>query len=185
MGRSSQRSASRRLEALLLWAGRLSSVGLLSLASGCVPETPAEVGPERGAPVSFEFPRVAGGSIDGASLRGRVTVLLFATSFDLNSLAAIRLLNAELESAVPRVNGVVVVLEPPKNVELVRTLADAEGVRATVAMADAVTLSGEGFFGRIRTVPTFVFLDREGRLVEAFAGVPARTELQSAIGRAR
>ncbi len=133
----------------------------------------------------FEFSSLDGDGVDASRVRGRVTVLLFATTFDLNSLAAIRLLDTEIEGTTPRINGVIVMLEPPRNVDLVRTLSESEGKRATFAMADAATLAGEGYFGRIRTVPTFVFLDREGRLVDAFAGIPARTELRSAIERAR
>lgn len=118
--------------------------------------------------VSSESREFAFGVLDGSvftaeNTRGRVTVLLFATSYDLPSQIAARRLDEVLHRHQPRFNAVCVVLEAADNAVLVATFRDALHLSYPVAIADVVELRASSAFSEIDRVPTVVLLDRRGR----------------------
>jgi hypothetical protein len=143
----------------------------LSLACGGAPK-PLEV-PEvtRGEPLDFAFGALDGSVVTGENTRGRVTLILFVTTFDLPSQAASRRLADFVRSHVPKVNAVAIVLEAAENAVLVDVFRKSLNLSYTVALADSVELRASEAFSNVHGVPTLVVLDREGRLVEKFVGL--------------
>lgn len=136
-----------------------------SAALACGPEPlPEPRSRLRSSPLDFSFAGVEGAPISAGSLRGRVTVLLFATTFDLPSQAEAKRLEDLFRTYAPRINAVLVIMEAPKYVELVRSYRDVLGLSYPVAMADSETMRGNSALGDVRAVPTWVIVDREGRL---------------------
>lgn len=145
---------------------------LLVLTLGCgaaepEPRTPA--GPARSAPITFAYGTPGGAVISSATTRGRVTALLFVTTFDLPSQVLARHLDDVISRHTPRANAVAIVVEPPMSAPLVEVFKTTLGLRYEVAL----TGSGEernGPFGDIDRVPTLIVLDRQGREVSRTYG---------------
>ncbi len=154
-------------------AGALLLLFCLSCSSG--PTTAAQ-SPQGKAPVEFSFASVGGEPITDESFRGRVTVILFATTFDLPSQAQAKRLEDIFRTRAPRINALLVILEAPRYVDLARSYRRVLGLHYPVAMADAETRSGRGPFGDVRAVPSWVILDARGRVTFAGSGElePAR-----------
>jgi hypothetical protein len=95
--------------------------------------------------------------------RGRVTALLFVTSYDLPSQIAARRLEEALHRHKPRINAACIVLEAADNAVLVQTFRDTLHLSYPVAIADVVELRASSAFSEIDRVPTLVLLDRRGR----------------------
>lgn len=158
-------------------------LALCACASSQTPASRVESAP-RGEPIYFSFGTTEGKVYDSESTRGRVTALLFATTFDLPSQAEARLLDNLQRSHSPRFNAAVVVLEAPKYATLAEVFRTSLGLGFPVAIADAATLAGEGPFGKIEGVPTLVVLDREGREVARLPGLQTVRQMEAAIERA-
>jgi hypothetical protein len=131
---------------------------------------PAAAPRARSAPVNFSYGVPGGGVVDSNSTRGRVTALLFVTTFDLPSQVMARRLDAALRSHRPRINAAAIAIEAPNAAPLV------EVFRSTLGLAYPVGLTGGGAedggaFGTIDRVPTLIVLDRRGREVQRVAGV--------------
>lgn len=135
----------------------------------------------RAAPVSFSLAGIDGTRQDGRAFLGRVTVILFATTFDISSQAQAQQLEDLYRTHVPRVNALLVVLEPAKNVELVRGFRDVLGLNFPVAMADPQTLTGQGVFGTVSSVPSWLFLDGAGRPTNIAEGQLSPAQLREAV----
>ncbi len=136
---------------------------------------------EEGDVVDFTFGTVNGELIGSGHLRGRVTVLLFMTTFDLVSQAQAKRLQDLSHEHKPRLNALGVMLEPPRNVDLARTFAASLGLDYPIAMADGETLAGRGPWGSIRGVPTWVVLDRNGRVNSGHFGALSPSELEASV----
>jgi hypothetical protein len=160
---------------------------LLSVA--CAPAaTITPTAPERalGAPIQFDFPAVGDDVIvNSETTRGRVTALLFITTFDLASQLLVRRLGEVVTSFSPRANAAAVVIEAPRYAELLPAYRQAMSLPFPVVMADFATQQERGPFGNIAHVPTLVVLDREGREVYRHEGALARGEIEDALRRAR
>ena len=133
------------------------------------------------APLDFSFATPRGELVTSESLRGRVTVLLFVTTFDVGSQAQAKRLEDLFRTHAPRLNALGVVLEAPRYAELAGAYASTVGLNYPIVMADQLTLSGEGQFGRVDSVPTWVFLDRKGRLKVVFRGPLLPRELEEIV----
>lgn len=149
--------------------------------STSTPTAPA-VAAEAGAPLVFAFPDVRGkADLTGESLRGRISVIGFVTTYDLPSQAQVRYLNQLAREHVPRLNVALLVLEPPENREIAAAFADMLGLKYPVAMADAPTIRGEGPFAGLHHVPSLVILDREGRERFRYLGMLDAAKLEQAV----
>jgi hypothetical protein len=135
----------------------------------------------RGEPVAYAFGTTDGAVVTSETTRGRVTVLLFLTTFDLASQAQAKHLEQLYRRHAPRFNAIAVVMEPPKYAELARSFGDVLGLSYPVALADEATLSGAGPFGAVTSVPSWVVLDRDARAVFAKAGALAPRDLEKTL----
>jgi hypothetical protein len=159
---------------------------LVLVAAGCgskseAPRSPH--GPARSAPIAFAYGTPAGEELGSAGTRGRVTALLFVTTFDLPSQLMARRLDEVVQGHRPRVNAGAVALEAPNAAPLVDVF------RTTLGLGYPVALSGgpqsrDGPFGVIDRVPTLIVLDREGREVSRTHGVVDRALIEAALSAA-
>jgi hypothetical protein len=136
------------------------------------------------APVVFEFGTTRGEIFSSASTRGRVTAVLFVTSFDVASQIMARRLNDALRDHAPRINAGAVALEAPNHAPLVDVFQQSLGLRYPVAMGDSTGWDTGGPFGVVDRVPTLFVLDRTGRLRSRRSGVMTAEELEEALAAA-
>jgi hypothetical protein len=138
----------------------------------------------RGAATVFAFVDVKGRTFSSDTTRGRATVVLFLTTYDIVSQQAARQVEDLLHRREPRFNAGAIVLEAPKYATLVEAFGEALGLSYPLALADWGTRQGGGPFGAISAVPTVVVLDREGRIVWRHSGLPTRDRLGAALDEA-
>jgi len=119
--------------------------------------------------------------VSSEELRGRATVLLFVTTFDLASQAEAKHLEDLYRTHKPRINAVAVVMEAPKYAPLARSFAEVLGLSYPVALADDATRQGRGPFGVISSVPSWVILDRDARPVFAHAVVVSLRQIERGL----
>jgi hypothetical protein len=153
----------------------------LPLAIACTAERPppqpvfAEV--PRSSPLHFSYALAEGkGALGSDRLRGRPSVLVFVTTYDIASQAQVRFLSGVARRLVGRIHAAAIVLEPPDNRPIVIAFRDALKLEYPVAMGDPPLIAGEGPFGDVHTVPSTVVLDSEGRLVRRRVGLLANEE---------
>ncbi len=158
----------------------LCLVGCGASAGGAA--DPVAVAPTApGAPVSYAWGTADGRVVSSEELRGRATVLLFVTTFDLASQAEAKHLEDLYRTYKPRINAVAVVMEAPKYAPLARSFAEVLGLSYPVALADDATRQGRGPFGVISSVPSWVILDRDARPVFAHAGVVSLRQIERGL----
>ncbi len=156
------------------------------LCTGCATatDTPAETAPARPRterPVAFDFGTTDGRRFSHRDARGRVTAILFVTTYDTPSQLQARRLDGIVRRLGGRINAAAVVLEPPKYAVL------ADVFRSTLELSYPVAVSGgsveqpAGGFGRIDRVPTLVLLDRDGREVFRFSGLISPRDIEREI----
>ncbi len=134
------------------------------------------------SPLVFEFGTTSGESFSSATTRGRVTAVLFVTTFDLASQLMARRLDDVLHRHKPRVNAGAVVLEAPDHAPLAEVFRQSLSLGYVVAMFDVTGASpNDGPFGVVDRVPTLVVLDRSGRERFRKAGVLASHEIDEAL----
>lgn len=165
---------------------------LAVLAASCSHSEPAPAVPSSpalealGAPVRYAY-----GSIDGdqdvssPTFRGRSTVLVFITSFDLASQAQARFLSMVRTRHRPRINAAAIALEPRENLPLIEAFRATVGLGYPVALGDAELIAGRGPFGDVSSVPTTVVLDHEGRMVAKRTGLLKDDEIEDLLAKAR
>jgi hypothetical protein len=133
--------------------------------------------PARGQVQRYVFGTTDGEELSAQSMHGRVTVLVFVTTFDLASQLAAKRLNEVLHTHRPRINAGAVVLEAAKYAPLADVFRSSLDLSYPVAIADLSTLEQNSTLGEVRSVPTVVVLDAEGREVVRKSGTFAVTEL--------
>ncbi|HTV17267.1 MAG TPA: hypothetical protein VMG12_01310 [Polyangiaceae bacterium] len=173
-----RRAVARGVPAVLI-------VAVGGACSGAAPAAPAASVMAASAPIQFEFPPVGDEPvISSATMHGRVTALVFITTFDLASQLAARRLGEVLVSFTPRANAAAVVIEAPVYADLLPSYRSALALPYPVVMADFATQRGTGPFGSITHVPTLVILDREGREVSRHEGSLDADQIKGALRRA-
>jgi hypothetical protein len=136
-------------------------------------------GGSTGPPLDFAFGALDGSVVTAEGSRGRVTALLFVTTYDLPSHAAARRLDEVLTRHKPRFNAAAVVLESAENAVLADTFGKSLGLSYPVALADAVELRSSSAFSQIDRVPTLVLLDRRGRAYLRRSGLFETQDLEA------
>ena len=134
-----------------------------------------------GPPIAFSFEALDGTQLTGASMRGRITVIGFAATYDTASHAQARFLNGIFRRHVPRINAALIVLEPPTNRPMIEAFTQALKLGYPVALADAATIAGQGPFAGLHHVPSIVILDREGREAYRHIGLIEGDPLEAAV----
>ncbi len=162
---------------------------------GCAPAAPPPDGPDAkplssvgeapasGDPVSFTWQTTTGQPLTSRELLGRVTVLVFVTTYDVPSQAQVRFASSLSKQHTPRLNVVAVVLEPPENQPLAAAYADMLDLGYPVVIGDAATIRGEGPLAGLHHVPAIAILDREGRERFRHLGLMDQPALDAAVKR--
>jgi len=157
----------RLAAAILFFSG---VVACSSVACSSAPPKASSVGAERSESIDFAFGVLDGTVLTDEATRGRVTALLFVTSFDLPSQATARRIAEIQRTHQPRFNAAAIALESAENATLVAVFRDTLALPYPVAIADRVELQSAPAFADIDRVPTLVLLDRYGRVVLRHSG---------------
>lgn len=131
----------------------------------------------------YVFGTTDGQELSAETFRGRVTVLLFVTTFDLASQLAAKQLNQVLHTHRPRINAAAVVLEAAKYAPLADVFRSTLELSYPVAIADLELLQRSSTLGEVRSVPTLIILDAQGREVLRRSGTFSPQELERFIAR--
>jgi hypothetical protein len=169
---------------------RAAVFGSLLLLAACqrVAEPPPldETDPEtRGQVQRYVLGTTEGEEVSAETMRGRVTALIFVTTFDLASQVAAKQLNQALHTHVPRINVAAVVLEAPKYATLADVFRSSLRLSYPVAIADLDLLARNSTLGEVRSVPTLIILDKHGREISRHYGAFSNQELDDWLTRAR
>lgn len=135
----------------------------------------------RGAPVEFAYGTPSGETLSSAGTRGRVTAILFVTTFDLPSQLMAKRLDVVVREHKPRANAGAVALEAPNDAPLVEVFRSSLGLSYPVALTNTTGFEAPSPFGRIDQVPVLVVLDRRGREVARAEGVVSEREIDDAL----
>jgi len=169
---------------------RLTLLCLLLLSSACqrVADEPARDESDsetRGQVQRYVFGTTEGEEVSAEGMRGRVTALLFVTTFDLASQVAAKQLNQALHTHAPRINAAAVVLEAAKYAPLADVFRTSLQLSYPVAIADLPTVDQNSTLGEVRSVPTLIVFDAHGREVLRKYGAFTSEELEGWLKRAR
>lgn len=134
--------------------------------------------------IAFAYGTTEGGEFSSRGTRGRATIVLFVTTYDLPSQLEARRVDEILRRFRPRVNAGAVVLEAPKYAVFADAFRTTMNLAYPVALADEDTLQRRGPFGHVDRVPTLVVLDRNGREVWRKAGMISAREIEAALTEA-
>lgn len=138
---------------------------------------------EPGAVRRFAFATTSGKVIRSSELRGRMSLIVFAATYDAASQAQARMVQAVFRQHVPRINVLLIALEPPHHKMLVEAFAQSLNLSYPVALADAATIAGRGAFEGLQHVPSLVLLDRQGRERWRHIGLIREEGVRRAIAR--
>lgn len=147
------------------------------------PEARVDVG-SRSRPLEFRFVSPDGQTLDSRELRGRATLVLLITSYDVASQLMARRANQLLHEFRPRINVGAILVEPPQYAELLETFRQTLELSYPVVMGDHALLEGRGPFGELLRLPTAIVLDRQGREVSRWLGAATSAELEEGLRRA-
>jgi hypothetical protein len=174
-------SARGRRSALIatLWLG-VPSLGACSSA----PPPHAQPVARRGTPVRFAYGTPQGEVLSSETTRGRVTMLLFVTTFDLPSQLMAKRVEAVVRRHRPRANAGAIALEAPNQAPLVEVFKTSLGLSYPVALTNSTRVDERGPFGAVDQVPVLVVLDSRGVEVARAQGVVSEEELEQALTRA-
>ncbi|MEI9939639.1 MAG: TlpA family protein disulfide reductase [Pseudomonadota bacterium] len=169
---------------------RPAALAGLLLLTACqrVADPPAEEASAtetRGQVQRYVFGTTDGEELSADSMRGRVTALLFVSTFDLASQVAAKQLNQALHTHRPRINAGAVVLEAAKYAPLADVFRSSLELSYPVALADLPTLAQNSTLGEVRSVPTLIIFDAQGREVLRQFGAFSSEQLDRWLTRAR
>lgn len=145
--------------------------------------TPRHGGAERVAR-RFDLVALDGTRVTSATTRGRSTLIIVIATYDIPSQYVAREAAAVVRAHRPRINGVGIVLEPPRNAPLVEAFGSLLALPFPLAMGDEYVRSQEGPFGGIPGVPTILVLDGEGREVWRSEGAASARDIEAALSTA-
>jgi hypothetical protein len=135
----------------------------------------------RAEPLRFAFVTLDGRPVTAATYHGRMTVVALVATYDSASQAQALFVETAFRKHTPRINALMLVLEPESNRTLVETFVEVLALHYDVAFADADTIAGEGPFRGLHHVPSIVLLDKNGREVWRNLGVIDDRALGEAI----
>ena len=138
----------------------------------------------RGQVQRYVFGTTQGEELSAETMHGRVTVLVFVTTFDLASQVAAKRVNQVLHTHRPRINAGAVVLEAAKYAPLADVFRSTLELSYPVAIADLPTLAQNSTLGEVRSVPTVLVLDAQGREVLRKTGNFSVDDLNHWLARA-
>jgi hypothetical protein len=153
----------------------------LSLACASTRPAALPLASSHGPSVEFAYGTPSGQTLSSAGTRGRVTAILFVTTFDLPSQLMAKRLDAVVREHKPRANAGAVALEAPNDAPLVDVFKASLALSYPVALANTTGFDEPSPFGRIDQVPVLIVLDRRGREVARAEGVVSEREIDAAL----
>jgi len=164
------------------WAA-LAALALAACGGAQPPEAqpPPAAAKVTGPVLAFSYESLSGAPLSTDSLRGRISVIGFVTTYDIASQAQVRFLSTLLRNHAPRLNVALLVLEQPENKPMVDAFAASLGIDYPVALADAATIAGTGPFAGLHHVPSVIVLDRQGREAWRHIGLIDTSSLDQAV----
>jgi hypothetical protein len=159
-------------------------LGVSALGACASPSPPSAAVAPRGSPITFAYGTPQGEVLSSETTRGRVTVLLFVTTFDLSSQIMAKRVEAVMRRHRPRVNAGAVALEAPNDAPLVDVFKSSLGLSYPVALTNSTRVDQSGPFGAVDRVPVLVVLDSRGVEVARAQGVVSENELDDVLTRA-
>lgn len=131
-------------------------------------------------PIAFLYGTPQGEEFGSATTRGRVTALLFVTTYDFPSQIMAKRLNGVWRRHRPRTNVGAVVLEEPDHAPFADVFRSTLELGYPVAMTTTFGVE-QGGFGTIDRVPTLIVLDRNGREITRRVGNLEEEEIEEAL----
>jgi hypothetical protein len=131
--------------------------------------------------VAFVYDSLDARPVSSTATRGKPTILVFVTTYDIGCDAQVRFLVAMAKNDGDKTNYVLVALEKREERELVELYRTNLGVTFPVALADESTISGGGPLGDVHKIPTVVVLDRAGRIAWKKVGLAKADEIRAAL----
>lgn len=166
------------------WVHRWCGAGLMSALAACSAtsaERAPSIVPTLGPALTYSYSDFNGDEVSSTTMRGRMTLVVLLTTYDVASQLVLRRVNQTLNSFVPRINAFGVVLEPASYAVLVPPFHQSMALRFPLVMADLGSLDGAGPFGPIDYVPTVVVLDANGGVRRRFKGPVTVDDLTKAL----
>lgn len=133
--------------------------------------------PEASPVLTFSLPRLDGRLVESEQLRGRVTVLLFLTTFDVASQAQARRLEDLYRTHTPRLNALGVVVEAPRYAALAGEYRESLGLSYPLVMGERAVLDAHEELRHVKSVPAWIILSPDGEIVNSAAGALNLDEL--------
>jgi hypothetical protein len=131
--------------------------------------------------LEYAFESIDGRSISTASFAGRISIIVFLTTYDVPSQVEARFLASLYKRHTPRLNAAALMLESPDNKPLIEAFAVSLGLPYPIGFADEATVAGRGPFAGLHHVPSVVILDRQGRESFRHVGFLDERSLEAAV----
>lgn len=132
----------------------------------------------------FSLPGLDGKLVDSRDLRGRVSVVLFLTTFDVASQAQARRLEDLYRTHAPRLNALGVVVEAPRYAALAGEYRESLGLSYPLVMGERAVLDAHEELRHVRSVPSWIILSRDGQVAGSAAGALNLDELERLVREA-
>lgn len=162
----------------------LACAALLGLLAACRSTPEAVEAPGDGFLGALELPAVGPVRYVPAELRGQVVLVTFFATWCFPCMAEIPTLEALQRDYGPRGFRVVAVGMDLEGRRVLEPFAEHYALNYPVLLADERIIEGQSVFGPIRSLPTAVVLDREGRAVAGWQVVAGHEEMAKAIEKA-
>jgi hypothetical protein len=164
-------------------------LGLLSLLLSCggkkEPTTPIGLSdPTPEAKAQFAFDSLDARPVSSESIRGKIAVLVFVTTYDWASQAEVDFVVPIARHEDPKVTFALVALQGRSDRELVEHYSETLGVTFPTALADVPSASAAGF-GEVRSVPTVIVVDASGKMIFRKEGIVKGDEIRRIIDVAK
>lgn len=150
------------------------------VGASSVPAPPLPKGP-----LAFSFDSLDDRPVSSVAAKGKVAVITFVTTWDLQSQAQVNFLTSMSKHDGGKVFYAVVATQDQADRELIEAYAKALAIDFPVALADAETMAGRGPFADVSQIPTTMILDREGTVVWRKTGIAKSDELRDVMSRLR
>ncbi len=140
---------------------------------------------ERAEVPPFAFDSLDERRVSREALLGKPAVLVFLTTWDIVSQAAVGKLVKMAERDGESVRYVLVALHEPHERELVEAYVRSTKFKGPAALSDSETRAGRGPLGDVHVVPTVLVVDARGRLTAKFVGLTKTEVLREAVEAAK
>jgi len=176
------------------WLFCLLAAALGGACGGSEPQPDVAAPPSRSEPgvvtaaptgprLTFRFEALQGEPVTSESVAGRFTVIGLVATYDVASSAQARFLTALAKKHVPRLNVVLLVLEPVTSRPMIEAFVGALHIEYPVAFAGDATVAGKGPFEGLNSIPSVVILGPEGRELWRHKGLVDEEQLESELAR--